>query len=183
MLCRWKWRCCPDRRTFSRCSNAYLLHQYLWPWSYTGMYKPLGHRAVVGNLNRVLKLSLATTVPPGNIKLLNLPSWKQGIKTQILFNDKPPRKKLWRITKQFVRGLSLISWGIFDCFSASSILEYYQMIYFVLVFHISGLSLLSNDKDAFNSVAIKILELLLASFLQLLSIHPWINLKPFVCYF
>ena len=102
MLCRWKWRCCPDRRTFSRCSNAYLLHQYLWPWSYTGMYKPLGHRGVVGNLNRVLKLSLATTVPPGNIKLLNLPSWKQGIKTRILFNDKPPRKKLWRITKQYV---------------------------------------------------------------------------------
>lgn len=97
-----------------------------------------------------------------------------------------PQEKIVEDNKaicMWIRGLSLISWGIFDWFSASSILEYYQMIYFVLVFRISGLSLLSNDKDACYSVAIKILELLLASFPQLLSIHPWINMKPFVCYF
>ena len=62
----------------------------------------LGHTLVCTNLwvievlwetwTEYLKLSLATTVTPGKIKLFNLPSWKQGIKTQILFNDKPPRK-------------------------------------------------------------------------------------------
>ena len=151
----------------------------------------LGHTLVCTNLwvievlwetwTEYLKLSLATTVTPGNIKLLNLPSWKQGIKTQILLMINP-QDKIVEDNKAICM-ISLISWGIFDWFSASSILEYYQMINFVLVFRISGLSLLSNNKGACNSVAIKILELLLASFLQLLSIHPWINLKPFVCYF
>lgn len=41
VLCRWNWCSCADCWTLSRCSNDHLLHQYVWPWSYAGMYCPV----------------------------------------------------------------------------------------------------------------------------------------------
>ena len=73
VLCRWNWCSCADCWTLSRCSNDHLLHQYVWPWSYAGMYCPVRKCCGKSTLDTLSALILVAVILAGILTVLNIP--------------------------------------------------------------------------------------------------------------
>ena len=65
VLCRWNWCSCADCWTLSRCTNDHLLHQYVWPWSYAGMYCPVRKCCGKSTLDTLSALILVAVILAG----------------------------------------------------------------------------------------------------------------------